>query len=315
MLSTEEIDKIFRASTKEASSKLAQLKQELEILIASELCIEVDYKDVNSVPIQELQTSIAQINDIITKINVENGNDSQTIKLKADKFYEIAKLLKNISARHQEFYSKNLLERLQFDANWFEGLGKLYDIGYLVETKENTSSLNFEYWLKFWNLLADFIEIFFEIHVEEAMSMVELASSLAELKKTDLPIDMWLTLPKSTRETYLNQLSHEQGYPISDELYVSFKRAGEKFIKTAKATLERIEASKKESSLLPYMTNLGCTREEQIQKNQKALTLIQSWMNEEVSEEELQKSRETWERVKKIIDEQRPPGQKLFSQE
>lgn len=147
------------------------------------------------------------------------------------------------------------------------------------------------------------------------MLMGKFASSLAELKKTELPIDVWLAQPKSAREVFLNQLSQEQGYPISEEFYVSFKRAGEKFIKTALATLERIEASRKGSSLLPYMTNLGRTKEEQIQKNQKALTLIQSWMNEEVSEEELQKSRETWERVKKIIDEQRPPGQKLFSQE
>lgn len=315
MLSTEEIDKIFRASTKEASSKLAQLKQELEILIASELSIEVDYKDVNSVPIQDLQTTVAQINDIITKINVENGNDSQTIKLKANKFYEIAKLLNNISDRHQEFYSNNLLEGLRFNANWYKGFGKLYEIRYTVENKENTSSLNFQYWLKFYNLLVDFLENFSEIHPEEVIRMGKFANRIIELNQTLLPMDVWLSLSKSTREKYLNQLSQEQAFPISEELYTNARKAEEKFINTALATLEKIEGSRKGSSLLPYMTNVGRTREEQIQKNQKALAYLQSKMDEEVSEEELQKSRETWERVKKIIDEQRPPGQKLFSEE
>lgn len=314
MFSTEQINKIFRASTTEARDKLAQLKQ-LESLIASELSVEVTSKDVNSIPIQELQTTVAQINDIISKINAENGNDSQNIKLKADEFYEIAKLLKNLSNRYQEFYSKNLLEGLRFTANWYEGFGKLHELRYILKNQENTSSLSFESWLKFYNLLVDFIENFSKIHPEEAIRLGEFATWLVEINKTLLPIDVWLALPKSAREALLYQLSKGQASPVSEELYINARKAEEKFIKTALATLEKIEASRKGSSLLPYMTNLGRTREEQIQKNQKALTLIQSWINEEVSEEELQKSRETWELVKKIIDEQRPPGQKLFSQE
>lgn len=321
MLSTEQIDKIFRASTKEAKDKLAQLKQELESLIASELSVEVTSKDVNSVLIQELQTTVAQINNTITRINAENGNDSQTIKLKADEFYEIAKILKNISDRHQEFYSKNLLKGLRFNANWYEGFGKMCEIRYVIKNKENTSikqntsSLNFEYWLKFYNLLVDFLEKFSEIHPEEAIRMGEFATRVIELNQTLLPIDEWLALPKSAREALLAQLSQGQTSPISEELYINARKAEEKFIETALAALERIAGSRKGSSLLPYMTNLGRTREEQIQKNQKALALIQSWIDEEVSEEELEKSRETWERVKRIIDEQRPPGQKLFSEE
>lgn len=117
MLSTEQIDKIFRASTKEARDKLDQLKLELESLITSELSVEGTSKDVSSVLIQELQTTVAEINDITTRINAENGNDSQTIKLKADGLYKISKLLTNLSNRSQEFCSKLCLSSYNFKLN------------------------------------------------------------------------------------------------------------------------------------------------------------------------------------------------------
>lgn len=313
MLSTEEIDKIFRASTTEARDKLAQLQHNLKFLIASEVSVEDTFKDVN-LPIQELQTTFAEISNIISKIDLDD-TESQTIKLNANKFYKITKFLKNLSDRYQKFYSNNLINLLLFNATSFEGLSKLYEIRYFIKTQENTSTLDFAIWLNFYNSLVDFLDNFSESQPKGAILMGKIATELVELNKTILTIEQWLSLPKSTRETYLNQLSQELGYPVSEELYINCRKAEDKFIKTALATSERIEASRKGSSLLPYMTNLGRTREEQIQKNQKALALIQSWIDEEVSEEELEKSRETWERVKKIIDEQRPPGQKLFSQE
>jgi hypothetical protein len=50
--------------------------------------------------------------------------------------------------------------------------------------------------------------------------------------------------------------------------------------------------------------------EEQAARNQALIKLLDSWMN--VSEEEAQEQRETFEALKKGMDEHRPPGYKLF---
>ncbi|GFE67845.1 hypothetical protein [Chroococcus sp. FPU101] len=51
--------------------------------------------------------------------------------------------------------------------------------------------------------------------------------------------------------------------------------------------------------------HLGMTQEEQIMKNQAALDLIRSWKKETLTEDELQQAQDTWNQVKKIIDENR----------
>ncbi len=49
---------------------------------------------------------------------------------------------------------------------------------------------------------------------------------------------------------------------------------------------------------------------DQIEKNQAAIMLLQSWLD--VSEEEAQEQRETFEFLKQALDERRPAGYKLF---
>lgn len=63
--------------------------------------------------------------------------------------------------------------------------------------------------------------------------------------------------------------------------------------------------------LAPYMKHYGKSREEQIKINQAAVEMIRAWREEKLTEEELKAAEETWERVKKIIDENR--YRKLFS--
>lgn len=60
-----------------------------------------------------------------------------------------------------------------------------------------------------------------------------------------------------------------------------------------------------EQSIKFNYKHLGMTQEEQIIKNQAALNLIRSWQQEKLTEDELQKAQESWNKVKKIIDENR----------
>lgn len=59
------------------------------------------------------------------------------------------------------------------------------------------------------------------------------------------------------------------------------------------------------------LKHYGRTRKEQIKINQKGLEVLRSWRNEELTDEELEEARQTWERAKKIIDANR--SRKLFS--
>jgi ribosomal protein S20 len=68
-----------------------------------------------------------------------------------------------------------------------------------------------------------------------------------------------------------------------------------------------------QSELRQYMKHFGNTREEQIEKNQAAIEMLRAWRQEKLSGEELEKAREAFELVKKIIDENR--SRKLFSEE
>ena len=61
------------------------------------------------------------------------------------------------------------------------------------------------------------------------------------------------------------------------------------------------------SSPLP---NEQDTRAEQIQRNQAAIQLLESWCN--VSEEDAREQRETFEYLKRALDEDRLSNRKLF---
>jgi hypothetical protein len=52
------------------------------------------------------------------------------------------------------------------------------------------------------------------------------------------------------------------------------------------------------------------SRQRQIEKNQSLITLLDSWVN--VSEEEAQAQKETWEFLKRALEEDRSSYRKLF---
>ncbi|MDF5732356.1 MAG: hypothetical protein PUP92_31230 [Rhizonema sp. PD38] len=68
-------------------------------------------------------------------------------------------------------------------------------------------------------------------------------------------------------------------------------------------------------SLTPFVKHLGQTPEEQLQKNQSAMKLLREWIDEEVSEEESKQRESYFESFKKIVDDERMPGHKLYSKE
>ena len=70
-----------------------------------------------------------------------------------------------------------------------------------------------------------------------------------------------------------------------------------------------------EPKLKYKLKHKGLTTAEQIEKNQPALALLTKWLEEKVSEEEAEKRENYWKSVQEIIDEERPSGFKLYSQE
>lgn len=78
---------------------------------------------------------------------------------------------------------------------------------------------------------------------------------------------------------------------------------------------EKIEGYKDGKTLAPYLKHMGRTPEEQLQKNQGAIKLVKSWLEEKVSPEESKKRDIQFELFKQIVDNERPPGHKLYSEE
>jgi hypothetical protein len=78
---------------------------------------------------------------------------------------------------------------------------------------------------------------------------------------------------------------------------------------------EPANLAKKTHSFAPYMKHYGKTPEEQLEKNKPAMELLKQWMAEEVSEEEAQARHEFFEEFKRIFDEFRPEGHKVFTEE
>ncbi|MDZ7959976.1 MAG: hypothetical protein RMY34_19180 [Aulosira sp. DedQUE10] len=67
--------------------------------------------------------------------------------------------------------------------------------------------------------------------------------------------------------------------------------------------------------LTPFLQNMGKTTEEQLRINQAAMQLLKKWLEEEVSEEDSIQRQKYCESFKQIVDNERLPGQKLYSQE
>jgi hypothetical protein len=69
------------------------------------------------------------------------------------------------------------------------------------------------------------------------------------------------------------------------------------------------------TSLKPFLNHAGETTIEQIEKNQKAIELLKTWLAEEVPAIELAERRSYLAELKQTIDSQRLPGYKLYSAE
>ena len=66
-------------------------------------------------------------------------------------------------------------------------------------------------------------------------------------------------------------------------------------------------------SLKPFLNHYGETPEEQIEKNQGAIELLEGWRSEEVPPNELAERKSYLADLKQTIDSQRSPGAKLYS--
>ncbi|MDJ0599676.1 MAG: hypothetical protein QNJ37_12645 [Crocosphaera sp.] len=79
------------------------------------------------------------------------------------------------------------------------------------------------------------------------------------------------------------------------------------------SSLDHEEYPEPVGKLPPEMKHYGRTREEQIKINQEGIEMMRKWREKvsKMSEQELKEAEETWEMVKKIIDENR--SRKFFS--
>lgn len=57
------------------------------------------------------------------------------------------------------------------------------------------------------------------------------------------------------------------------------------------------------------------TPEEQLQKNQAGIKILRKWLDEKVTPEEAREREIHFELFKQIMDNERPPGHKLYSEE
>lgn len=78
---------------------------------------------------------------------------------------------------------------------------------------------------------------------------------------------------------------------------------------------EKIKGYKNGKTLAPYLKHMGRTPEEQLQKNQGGIKLVKSWLEEKVSPEESRERELYFELFKQIVDNERPTGHKLYSEE
>ena len=60
------------------------------------------------------------------------------------------------------------------------------------------------------------------------------------------------------------------------------------------------------------MPHFGQTPEQQLQKKQGAMVLLKRWLEEKITHEEAKARQQFLETVKKIVDEARPSGHKLY---
>ncbi len=72
---------------------------------------------------------------------------------------------------------------------------------------------------------------------------------------------------------------------------------------------------RKAVSLKPFLDRYGETSVEQIEKNQDAISLLESWLAEEVPETELVDRQSYLVELKQTIDNQRLAGYQLYSAE
>ncbi len=82
--------------------------------------------------------------------------------------------------------------------------------------------------------------------------------------------------------------------------------------------LEQKEADAVKQFLFSHETHqaqAGWDSEEQLSRNQPAMKLLKEWIERDKNRQPTPESEESFEEFKRIIDAERPPGQKLYSVE
>ncbi|YAF97654.1 MAG: hypothetical protein AB3A66_08355 [Nodularia sp. CChRGM 3473] len=115
-----------------------------------------------------------------------------------------------------------------------------------------------------------------------------------------LDITRFIALLPDNNNTY--QLILE-GYPNPIKLELSDAQSLKKILELDQKKITDLSQS-------------GWDKEQQLQKNQKAIALLAKRIEKHhnMSEEEAREREELFEEFKQIVDAQRPPGQKLYSQ-
>ncbi len=136
MMQLQDFEATF-GTDEEVSLEVARIKKKLEALIQSELSSEVNINDTHSIAIQELHEVLADVLKILNKFYiVEFTETEQAMQYMAEQFNKTSKLLKEISIKYQEVYSKKLLKYLKFHANQIEGFSKRCQIRTFVYVEE-----------------------------------------------------------------------------------------------------------------------------------------------------------------------------------
>jgi len=202
--------------------------------------------NTNLTPLQEFNLAKAEIDVVLSRLKAAKGSYSRVMKSKSDGFYEIANLLEGISERHQESYSKEILEDIRYRARLYKGLGLEREICHIGKTngeKAANLSLTPEDIIRFYNLLTAFLEEFSEFYSEEAIRLGKRADLLAD-PKMELPVDLWQAQPDSVRQTFLKQLSLSRGMHVTEEQYLNYGRARAKFIEVAKTERAKVYSAR-----------------------------------------------------------------------
>lgn len=285
---------------------LEETKLFLESLLGSKVADQAFKESVES-----LSTDIAFLSKVCHQAVI-----NRKLKLAADKFEEISQKLLFFVTKNQDYFDAEKLQSIQSSVDVFK-FGSGWSKGWSFVIKEITGEdklleISKNYSIGF-EIIADTVDKYFDsLDIEIKVGY----------KITYLDIFVSFTCDLSTLMHYEEIL---EGFEGKGKRLTKFKQARNasgfiawKLINSAESA-EDLEKSEEELEYSKFQARLSeypdWNREEEINKNQGVIELIRSWLAEEISEEEKKEREEHFERFKKIVDSQRPPGQKLYCEE